>query len=231
MNQKNIEAVVFDMDGVLLDSEPFILKAAQEMLRRRYGLEVEDAAFEPFVGMGEDAYLGGPARARGVELNMPEDKEYTYEMYLESIAGQLEALSGVHDFIAAASRAGLKLGIFSSADRMKVEGNLRETGIDTSSMGVVLTGSEVERKKPDPQGYTMAAQALGVDPERCLVVEDATMGVKAGAAAGCPCLGITTSFTHDELQEAGASWSSPDLVQLPDELLKLLGLQRPIGDN
>lgn len=219
---EKIRAITFDMDGVLLDSEPYILEAAQRMLRERHGIDVPATAFTPYVGRGEDAFLGGPAAEYGATLNMPEDKNYTYEIYLDAIKGRLDALDGVHEFIAGMKARGIPLAIFSSADRMKVDGNLREIGLSRDDFRVILTGSDIENKKPHPEGYAKAAEVLGIAPGQTLVVEDAVSGIKAGRAAGCQCLGITSSSTAEELRAAGAGWVASDLGHIPDDLKALL---------
>jgi beta-phosphoglucomutase len=219
---QTISAVVFDMDGVLLDSEPWILKAGQRMLKERYDLDIPDEAFTPYVGRGEDAYLGGPARELGVELKLPDDKIYTYELYLKAIKGHLKALDGVTEFVEKISRSGRPMAIFSAADRMKVEGNLEEIGLNPSLFKIILTGSEVEKKKPDPEGYIRAVKELGLPAQNTLVIEDAVSGIKAGRAAGCPCLGITSTLSTSDLLDAGAQWTAPHLGSLPESFLNLL---------
>src|SRR6185437_5723672 len=93
----SIAGVIFDMDGVLLESEPFIAAAAVKMFAEK-GVAVAPEEFRPFIGTGEDRFLGGVAEARGVTLDMPRDKVRTYEIYLDLIAGRLEALPGVGRF-------------------------------------------------------------------------------------------------------------------------------------
>ena len=85
------------MDGVLVDSEPFIAEAAIRMFAERgYALRPED--FHPFVGMGEDRFLGGPAEVRGIVLDLPAAKDRTYALYLDLIRGRLGALAGAREF-------------------------------------------------------------------------------------------------------------------------------------
>src|SRR5947208_13492046 len=96
-----LSGIIFDMDGVLCDSEPFIAAAAMEMFRQTYGQTVERADFAPFVGAGEDRFIGGVAEKYGITLTMPRDKLRTYTIYLELIRGQLQPLPGAVDFIRA----------------------------------------------------------------------------------------------------------------------------------
>lgn len=220
------DAVVFDMDGVLCDSEPFICEAACRMFSDRYGVRARHEDFKPFTGMGENRFIGGVAEKYGVTLSMPADKVDTYTRYLELIKGRLEPLAGVVDFIAACRGAGLKLAVASSADRMKVDGNLAQIGVPAPEFDAVVTGSDVERKKPEPDIFLRAASLIGVSPSRCLVVEDAPSGVEAAARAGSACLGITSSFSDEQLRAEGAAWTAADLAHVPDALRVHLGLPR-----
>jgi len=89
-----IEAVLFDMDGVLVDSEEFICKAAILMYKEK-GLLVFEEDFTPFIGMGEDRYLGGVAEKYGFPFDVARDKKRTYDIYQEITKGMLKSLPGV----------------------------------------------------------------------------------------------------------------------------------------
>ena len=90
---RSIAGVIFDMDGVLVESEPFIADASVRMFAEK-GVAVRPEDFRPFIGMGEDRFLGGVAEARGVVLEMPRDKVRTYEIYLELIKGASSPFPG-----------------------------------------------------------------------------------------------------------------------------------------
>ncbi|MCL1857457.1 MAG: HAD-IA family hydrolase [Kiritimatiellaeota bacterium] len=207
----DIDAILFDMDGVLCDSEAFIAEAAARMLKETYGIAPTHKDFAPFVGTGEDRFIGGTAAAFGVTVSLPRDKDRTYAIYLDLIKGRLRPLPGVHDFIAQAQRRGLKLAVASSADEIKVHANLREIGLPLSTFGAIVCAKDVVHKKPAPDIFLAAARRLGVLPSRALVIEDAVTGIRAAVAAGCPALGITTSFDAATLMAAGASLAAPDL--------------------
>jgi HAD superfamily hydrolase (TIGR01509 family) len=215
---RRISGVIFDMDGVLVESEPFIAEAAVRMFAEK-GVAVTSEDFRPFIGMGEDRFLGGVAEARGVTLAMPRDKDRTYTIYLDLIPGRLKVLPGVAEFIGRCRGLGLKLAVASSADRVKVLGNLRELHLPSDTFDAVVVGEEILHKKPAPDIFILAANRLGLDPGNCLVIEDAVSGVQAAKAAGSRCLGLTTSFSADRLKSAGADWSSADLVRTPAEVL------------
>ncbi|MEI6971368.1 MAG: HAD-IA family hydrolase [bacterium] len=217
-----IDGIIFDMDGVLCDSESFICEAAVRLFEVKYGITVKPADFIPFVGTGENRYLGGVAEKYGVTLDLRADKQFTYDTYLDLIRGRLRPLAGVESFTAAARRSGMKLAVASSADKVKVEGNLREIGMLSATFDAIVDGLEVENKKPAPDIFQLAARRIGLDCEACLVVEDAPNGLQAGKSAGCRCLGITSSFSHGVLAGAGADWICANLAEVPDELRRLL---------
>jgi len=216
---KEIHGVIFDMDGVLCDSEPFICEAAMRMFAERHGLQVAAEDFLPFVGTGENRYIGGVAEKYGVALDIEPDKARTYAIYLEIIRGRLGPLPGVREFLTRCRADGLKLAVATSADRLKMDGNLAEIGLPAETFDVCITGSDVQRKKPEPDIFITAARLLGLATKRCLVVEDAPQGVRAGKAAGCRVLGLATSFSAEELTEAGADFTARDLSRVPAGVL------------
>jgi HAD superfamily hydrolase (TIGR01509 family) len=204
--------VIFDMDGVLVLSEPILAQAAARMFAEK-GYTVRHEEFHPFIGMGEARYLGGVAEARGIPFDPDRDKARTYELYLELIKGRLKPLPGVVAFVSESRRRGLKLAVASSADAVKVRGNLHEIGLPPETFDVVVDGTLVTRKKPAPDLFLEACRRLGLDPPRCLVVEDAVAGVAAAKAAGARCLAVTTSFPPEQL--AQADWVVPGLDRVP----------------
>ena len=125
----HLEAVIFDMDGVLVDSEEFICKAAC-MMFHELGLIVKPEDFLPFVGTGENRFIGGVAEKYNFAVDIEAVKKRTYDIYLDIIKGQLKPLGGVFEFIKKCTTAGKKIAVASSADRRKVEGNLEEIGLD-----------------------------------------------------------------------------------------------------
>lgn len=209
----HVSGVILDMDGVLCDSEPFICEAACRMFRDRHGVAVRAEEFRPFVGTGENRFIGGVAEARGVTLDLESDKAYTYAVYLELIKGRLQPLNGAAAFIRQCRARGLKLAVASSADRVKVQGNLAEIGLPMETFDSVIDGLMVARKKPHPDIFLLAAEHLGVAPADCLVVEDAPSGLAAARAAKAWALGVCTSFEAAVLRDAGAHWTVRDLAE------------------
>ena len=212
-----IKAVLFDMDGVLVDSEEIICQAAIAMFRNR-GLIVQPEDFIPFVGKGENAYIGGVAEKYNFPVDIEDVKSETYYIYSEMAEGRLKPLPGVHNFIEKAKQKGLKLAVATSADLVKMKVNLRNIGFGQDTFDTTVNGLEVERKKPFPDIFQLAAKKLDVNPEECLVVEDAVSGVEAAKTAGCKCLALQTSFPKEKL--LSADWHSNTLADAPLDCLE-----------
>ncbi len=211
-----IRGVLFDMDGVLVDSEAFICRAAI-MMFGELGVKVQETDFLPFVGMGENRYIGGVAEKYGVKVDIEQAKARTYAIYETIAHKKLKALPGVHEFVKVCRERGLKLALTTSADKVKMEVNLKEIGLPGTTFQAIIQGLDVQRKKPFPDIYLKAAEKLNLSPSECLVVEDAISGVKAALTAGCRCLALTTSFTAGDLSEA--DWICSNLGEVPGEAL------------
>ncbi len=211
-----IRGVLFDMDGVLVDSEEYICKAAV-MMFREYGINASADDFRPFIGMGENNYIGGVAKKYGLKSDIEIIKARTYAIYELITRGNLSLLPGAKDFIDNCLKKNLRIALATSADKFKMEINLRETGIPLSLFNATVNGLDVERKKPFPDIYLKASEMTGLKPEECLVVEDAVSGVKAAKAAGCRCLAVSSSFGREALYEA--DWVCNSLLDVPAEVL------------
>ena len=210
-----LQGVIFDMDGVLVDSEPFITEAAMGMFAEM-GHTVQHGDFLPFTGTGENRFIGGVAEKYGIPLEIENAKKRTYAIYLELIKGRLEPLPGVFDFLAECEKRKMKLAVASSADAIKVEANLREIGLSTNRFDAVLNGNMVEHKKPAPDIFLLTAKRIGLSPSVCMVVEDAVAGVAAAKAAGSRCLALTTSYPAERLSDA--NWIVPNLAHVPSAI-------------
>ena len=218
MNKENInnvmseaKAIIFDMDGVLCDSEPFILEAAMWMFETSHKTKVAAEDFLPFVGAGEDRYLGGVADKYGITLDLNTNKASVYARYLTIIKGRLQPMNGVKEFIVQCRQRGQKLAVATSADLIKMEGNLQEIGLPPDTFDARVNGLDIINKKPDPEIFLTAAAKLNIPATDCIVIEDAPNGIVAAKAAGARCLGLTSSFSIRELTEAGADWVARDL--------------------
>jgi beta-phosphoglucomutase len=221
--QPGIRGVIFDMDGVLTDSEPLINAAAIAMFKEK-GLEAQPGDFLPFVGAGEDRYIGGVAEKHGFPLDLPSAKRRTYEIYLQLVPVRLKAFPGAVELARACRRAGLRLAVASSADEVKIVANLRQIGLPPDTWDTVVTGDDVVSKKPAPDIFLSAAAKLGLLPAQCTVVEDAVNGVQAAKAAGMRCVAVAQTFPAAQLESA-------DLVRLDIAAVSLADLTGTTADS
>lgn len=213
-----IQAVIFDMDGVLTDSEPLINAAAIAMFREK-GFAVRPEDFLPFVGTGEDRYIGGVAELHKITLDVKEAKKRTYEIYLSLVPERLQAFEGAVSLVWACRQAGLRMAVASSADLIKIEANLRKIGLPPEFWEAVVSADDVVDKKPAPDIFLAAARKLNVPPVQCTVVEDAINGVQAAKAAGMRCVAVAQTFEADQLREADLV--KPRIAELTvDDLVK-----------
>lgn len=214
-----INAVIFDMDGVLTDSEGAITKASLQALSL-FGVKADEEDFKEFTGMGDDKFIGGVAEKYGVKYDL-EMKAKAYEIYNQNAYKEVRVFSDSKKTIVTLSQYhnnqnGCQIAVASSSDRIKVETNIRCIGVELESFNVIITGSDVKRKKPFPDIYLKTAENLKVSPENCLVIEDALSGVKAAKAAGMYCAAVTTSFSAEMLKENGADIILNNLYEIID---------------
>ena len=145
------KAVLFDMDGVLIDSEEYMAKTGVRALKK-YGIDAKESDFAEFVGCGENRYVGGVAEKYGVPYRT-EMKEYLYACYGEHVKEEANIPDGVLDVLHTLRSRGYKLAVCSSADRVKVLMNLGAIGAEQTLFDHLVTGTDIKNPKPDlPDG-------------------------------------------------------------------------------
>ena len=193
------KAILFDMDGVLIESE-FLMRHSAIQALAEYGIEAKHEDFREFTGMGEDKFVGGVAEKYGHTYTF-DMKERAYDYFGEQVKEMAHVPAGVKEMLMALHEKGLVMAVCSAADLRKVRYNIKAIGVDESIFSALVTGSDVERKKPFPDIYLEGARRIGMDPKDCLVVEDAVSGIKAAHAAGMDAVGVPTTFSKEELAE------------------------------
>ncbi|GGY06033.1 hydrolase [Litchfieldella qijiaojingensis] len=201
-----METLIFDCDGVLVDSEAI----AEDTLVRILGEWLPDLHPEEALGQAlgmTTANILAHIEQRSIHA-LPDDALERIDTAIEArLARELRAIEGVAEAVA---RLDMPLAIVSNSRRRRVLGSLATTGLDALLNGAPLfTAEQVERPKPDPAVYRLAAETLGCQPGDCLVVEDSVSGVTAARAAGMTVIGFTGASHiqagHDHrLIEAGA---------------------------
>jgi len=209
-------AMVFDVDGVIADTESLNARASVEMFRQLYGVTVQPEDFRPFVGTGDERYVEGVAEKYGVDIDTQAAVQRRAENFFTALRdGPLPGLPGVLELVAAA-RADPHVGIAiaTSGQKAKQFPVVEGTGLKLEWFDAVITGDDVTRKKPDPQIYLLSAERLGLPPERCVVFEDAPVGVQAARAAGMTCVAITNTVGPVALAQADVVVASLEAVDL-----------------
>ena len=195
----NYKAILFDMDGVLIESE-FLMRHAAIQALAEYGIAAKHEDFLEFTGMGEDKFVGGVAEKYGHTYTF-DMKEKAYDYFGEQVKEMAHVPAGVKEMLMALHEKGLVLAVCSAADLRKVRYNIQAIGVDESIFTALVTGSDVARKKPFPDIYLEGARRVGMEPKDCLVVEDAISGIQAAHAAGMDAVGVPTTFSKEELTE------------------------------
>ncbi len=214
-----IKGIIFDMDGVLVDSEPAITYAAMEVLRR-LGCTAEEEEFRPYRGTGDDNFIGSVLRNHG-GVYKPEYKAEAYRIYIDSAREKVKVYSWSGPLLLTLGGMGFRLAVASASDIEKVSCNLSCIGVPDALFSAVVTGSDITRNKPAPDIFLKAAEKMALDPSLCLVVEDSVAGIRAAKAAGMTAVGVTTSFPRETLLSVGADYVTDDLAELPALLSSL----------
>ncbi|GAA4423596.1 HAD family phosphatase [Acidovorax lacteus] len=209
------EAILFDCDGVLVDSEPITNGVLRDMLEEAGWSLTPEACMQIFIGKTVrseaariEAHTGQPLTDAWMDAFYAR-RNARLAAELQPIDGALETVAAVH------ARLAGRIACASGADRFKVEMQLAQVGLAPLFAGRVFSGHEMPRTKPAPDVYLAAAAALNVPPARCLVVEDTVTGVTAGVAAGATVVGYSPSpvghGTPEALRAAGAQHILHDL--------------------
>ncbi|MBI2761069.1 MAG: HAD family phosphatase [Chloroflexi bacterium] len=209
-------AVVFDMDGVLLDSEPLHHIVVNDLLAED-GVSLDSEQYK--------AYLGTTLECTWQDIihrySLPRDIGHYVGRYddaiIESYRRHSVPAPGAVALVAGLRARGLKLAVASSSRTAWVEMALEALGV-RHQFDAVVTGDMVTQSKPDPEIYLLAAERLGVDPARCLAIEDAPKGVISARTAGMTVVGVRTEYTA-HLTLEGADTVLDDLTQFDYDML------------
>ena len=209
-----IRAVVFDMDGVLVDSEPFGFEAMRRVMAR-FGLPYGEEENAEFLGRT----TLDSCRILKTRHRLPESEETLADWYVEGMLEQIArgpiAMAGVPEVLGGVRAAGYRMALASSAEPRVIDANLDALGL-RSLFEAVVSGTQVARGKPAPDVFLAAAERLGVLPAACLVVEDSRHGLLAAKAAGMRCAVVPCAQTrHQEFGEADHRITAlPELLAL-----------------
>ncbi len=209
------KTILWDMDGVIVDSNSFHFAAWQETFAKR-GVAITKECFTKLCGTRNDFIVGsimGRELPEGDIKIIIQEKE---ENFRRKATGHIKPFPGAVRLLNAIKKGNFKLGLVSSAPKENIDFVLGELNLE-GIFNCIVFGQEVSASKPNPQVYLLAAEKMKVAPKDCLVIEDSPLGVKAAKTAGMKCLAITNTHPWQKLKEADKvvdSLVSGDLITL-----------------
>ena len=212
------QGVIFDMDGVLVDSGP-PHAASWRVLAAKHGVRMTDEDFAGTFGQTSRDII---RRFWGAGLSVDEMRRIDEEkeaIYRDSIRGNIPLTPGVHDVLRALRAADFVLAVASSGPPDNIQLVLDEGGL-AEFFTVVVTGFDVARGKPAPDCFLLAAERAGLSPTAAIVIEDAPAGIQATTAAGMKAIGLSGTHPGRRLMEAGATVVVERLSEITPELVR-----------
>ncbi len=200
-----VGAILFDMDGLMVDSEPIWLRVEQDFLAAR-GVTWTEADAAACIGGGLHATVRLMIARFGLEIGIEAGVAELVSGFQRRL-GELALKPGCAELVAAARAAGLPIAVASSNRRVLVAAVLAHVGLG-DAFGAIVTGDDVARAKPAPDIFLEAARRLDIQPELCIVLEDAPKGMQAGKAAGMRVIGVPDA---DRTGPFDADWVVDDL--------------------
>lgn len=205
-----MDALLFDFDGVIIDSEPIHLLGFQHVFSRWDIDLTREIYYARYLGLDDFSCAKTVAQDYGREFSETQLRQMVCDktaIVQDTFRKSLQAYPGVLELIAAADEAGIPLGICSAALRDEIRVACETLGVG-QQFKVIVAAEDCDRCKPDPQGYFMTLEKLSqisgkqLSPERSVVIEDSVPGVKAGKAMGARVLAVTTSHPAEQLSHA-----------------------------
>lgn len=196
-------AVLFDMDGVIVDSEPLHVAAFQTTLKK-YGYDLSHEHYKQhFAGQTDEAGFKQYFDFIGETVDLPVIMDAKAKAYLALASDQLKPYPGVIEYIRDLAARKIPLALVTGSLRIEAEVTLKTFDL-ANYFSVIIAAEDVEHGKPSPEGYFKGARSLGVDSADCIVIEDSPKGVQAAKAAGMRCLAVTNTHTNNELTDANS---------------------------
>lgn len=220
--------LIFDVDGVIADTEAVNARASIKVFADLFGVEgVVRKDFEAGLGRGAEEYVKAAATIHGLELTDEQVEKATQlrqEYFLKILREEpLPALPGVLELMEKAMQRGdFRVAIATSGTLEKSRAVLEAAKIPYRKM-VYINGNDVKKKKPDPELFLVAASRMEIKPKNCVVIEDAPNGVQAAKAAGSKCIAVINSTDADNLRQADLVCDSLERISL-DMIQKLVDL-------
>jgi HAD superfamily hydrolase (TIGR01509 family) len=211
-----IRAVVFDFDGLMVNTEEVFQISGSELLRRR-GKEPTPAIFHGMMGRRSHEALAYLIEVMKLDDTIEQLQTESMEIFFAVLDDILQPMPGLFELLAAIERRGLPKAVATSSERAYLNNLLGKVGL-LGRFDALLTAEDVTHGKPHPEIYLTAAQRLGVNPREMLVLEDSEMGTKAAAAAGAHIISVphqhSAHFNFSDAKGVATSLIDPIILEL-----------------
>lgn len=198
-----MEAIIFDMDGVLADTPKYNWKSFNEILGRN-NVSVSDDEIKKYLGLTLKDQLDEIKKDFDIkeEIDFEDFKRETTEIQFRLFEENFSPDDVILGIVADAEEAGIKLAVATSSTKIRAHKILELIGL-VDKMDVILTAEDVSKHKPDPEAFLKTAEKLNVDARKCVVFEDSPVGINAARNAGMKVVAVKTDYIDDsELEEA-----------------------------
>jgi HAD superfamily hydrolase (TIGR01509 family) len=215
-----IEAVIFDLDGLMVDSEPLAREAWRTFLAG-FGHALDEETVDAMLGLRLMDSAQVVKERFGLPLTLEQIANRRAELLLAALPGNLQPMPGLGEVLAAVDARGLRRAVATSSPKSYAPVALREVGV-ADGFAALVTGDMVERGKPAPDIYLAAAAVLGLPAAACLALEDSPNGVRAAKAAGMRCVAVPNELSAG-LDLSAADEVLPSLMAMAERLDELIG--------
>lgn len=205
------QALIFDMDGVLINSEPLHERSKREALAQA-GIKVPEERFASYTGRSDTVMIADLAAENGLDEARGAEILKAKHVIYESLEHELQPIEGGVEFLQWA-QGRFRLALATSANTRNRKATSEILGI-APLFETAVDAADFEHPKPSPEVFQIALQRLGLEADACWIVEDAVNGIVAAKAAGCFAVGLTTSFSRQTLLDAGADLVIDSFLEL-----------------
>ena len=197
---KKFSAIIFDMDGVIVDSEPLHQKAFEDLFAELGRKHDHGVVFSEHIGLSDGSTLRAFLQKTGLKHDLADLNKRKMNYFLRYLREHRPIFKELHELIPTLAKR-YKLGVATSSPHHVVDVVMEISGLRPHFTALVAR-EDIRFPKPDPEIYFTTARKLGIRPSTCCVIEDSTHGVQAAKMAGMTCIGLTTSLTPEQLSRA-----------------------------
>lgn len=209
-------ALIFDVDGVLADTEAISAQSCSDAFRALYGIDIPVEEHRAFIGATPEHHIESLARRHGLRINTGDAVNAHLQNFLTRMAAAGDiSYPGARALIGDVARyPEWKLALATGSGRTRSEATIAKVELNPSVFTAWVTGDDVNFAKPDPEIYLRTASRLGLFPRQCVVIEDSVAGLAAAKAASMHCIAVTNTFPGEALRAADRIVDSLEQISL-----------------